>query len=95
MAAGDAEILELLQRHGFPAEWATAAEPLSVLDDHALLVTEFVAGVPSLYAEGAPSTSHLPADAGAEGKGPLGRAVGPCRAGYAADVLAVEALADR
>jgi Ser/Thr protein kinase RdoA (MazF antagonist) len=44
-AAGDAEILGLLQRHGFPAERAATAEPLSVLDGHSVLVTEFVPGV--------------------------------------------------
>lgn len=45
-AAGDAEILRFLQRHGFPSERAATAEPLSVLDDHPVLVTEFVPGVP-------------------------------------------------
>lgn len=45
-AAGDAEILGLLQRHGFPSERAAIAEPLSVLDGHTVLVTEFVPGVP-------------------------------------------------
>jgi Ser/Thr protein kinase RdoA (MazF antagonist) len=44
-AAGDAEILGLLQRRGFPAERAATAEPLSVLDGHSVLVTEFVPGV--------------------------------------------------
>jgi Ser/Thr protein kinase RdoA (MazF antagonist) len=45
-AAGDAEILVFLERHGFPSERAAAAEPLSVLDGHRVLVTEFVPGVP-------------------------------------------------
>jgi Ser/Thr protein kinase RdoA (MazF antagonist) len=45
-AAGDAEILGLLQRHGFPSERTVTAEPLSVLDGHTVLVTEFVPGVP-------------------------------------------------
>ena len=45
-AAGDAEILRFLQRRGFPSERAATAEPLSVLDDHTVLVTEFVPGVP-------------------------------------------------
>jgi Ser/Thr protein kinase RdoA (MazF antagonist) len=44
--AGDAEILELLQRHDFPAERAATAEPLSALDDQTVLVTEFVPGAP-------------------------------------------------
>jgi Ser/Thr protein kinase RdoA (MazF antagonist) len=45
-AAGDAEILALLGQHGYPAERPAAAEPLSVLDGQAVLVTEFVPGVP-------------------------------------------------
>jgi Ser/Thr protein kinase RdoA (MazF antagonist) len=45
LTAGDAEILGLLQRHGFPAERPATAEPLSVLDGHSVLVTEFVPGV--------------------------------------------------
>ena len=44
-AAGDAEILAFLERHGFPAERAATAEPLSVLDGQTVLVTEFVPGV--------------------------------------------------
>jgi Ser/Thr protein kinase RdoA (MazF antagonist) len=44
-AAGDAEILQFLQRHDFPSERAATAEPLSVLDGHAVLVSEFVPGV--------------------------------------------------
>lgn len=45
-ASGDAEILRFLQRHRFPSERAAAADPLSVLDGHPVLVTEFVPGVP-------------------------------------------------
>jgi Ser/Thr protein kinase RdoA (MazF antagonist) len=44
-AAGDAEILGLLERRGFPSERVATAEPLSVLDGHTVLVTEFVPGV--------------------------------------------------
>jgi Ser/Thr protein kinase RdoA (MazF antagonist) len=44
-AAGDAEILGLLEQHGFPSERAATAEPLSALDGHPVLVTEFVPGV--------------------------------------------------
>jgi Ser/Thr protein kinase RdoA (MazF antagonist) len=44
-AAGDAEILGFLDQHGFPSERAATAEPLSVLDGHTVLVTEFVPGV--------------------------------------------------
>ena len=44
-AAGDAEILALLERHGFPSERAATAQPLSVLDGHPVLLTEFVPGV--------------------------------------------------
>jgi Ser/Thr protein kinase RdoA (MazF antagonist) len=43
-AAGDAEILQLLQRHGFPSERVATAEPLSALDGRTMLVTEFVPG---------------------------------------------------
>jgi Ser/Thr protein kinase RdoA (MazF antagonist) len=46
-AAGDAEILEFVARHGFPAERVAASEPLSVLDGHQVLVTEFVPTVPA------------------------------------------------
>lgn len=46
VAAGDAEILRHLQRHGFPSERVAATEPLSVIDGQAVLVTEFVRGVP-------------------------------------------------
>jgi Ser/Thr protein kinase RdoA (MazF antagonist) len=44
-AAGDAEILGFLERHGFPSERAATAEPLSVLDGQTVVVTEFVPGV--------------------------------------------------
>ena len=44
-AAGDAEFLDFLDRHGFPSERAATAEPLSVLDGHTVLVTVFVPGV--------------------------------------------------
>jgi Ser/Thr protein kinase RdoA (MazF antagonist) len=46
VAAGDAEILRLLDRHGFPSEQVATAEPLSVLDGRTVLVTGFVPGVP-------------------------------------------------
>jgi Ser/Thr protein kinase RdoA (MazF antagonist) len=45
-AAGDAEILRFLAMHGFQSERGATTEPLSVLDGQAVLVTEFVAGVP-------------------------------------------------
>jgi Ser/Thr protein kinase RdoA (MazF antagonist)/predicted enzyme related to lactoylglutathione lyase len=45
-AAGDAEILRFLAEHDFPAERGAASEPVSVLDGHDVLVTEFVEGVP-------------------------------------------------
>jgi aminoglycoside phosphotransferase len=44
--AGDARILRVLEDHGFPAERVATAEPLSDLDGQAVLVTEFVPGVP-------------------------------------------------
>jgi Ser/Thr protein kinase RdoA (MazF antagonist) len=45
-AAGDAEILRFLDRHGFGAEQVATAEPRSVLDGRTVLVTGFVPGVP-------------------------------------------------
>jgi Ser/Thr protein kinase RdoA (MazF antagonist) len=42
-AEGDADILELVRRHGFPAE-RCIPDPVSVLDGSAVLVTEFVRG---------------------------------------------------
>jgi len=44
-AAGDAEILGFLERHGFPSERAATTEPLSVLEGQTVLVTEFVPDV--------------------------------------------------
>jgi Ser/Thr protein kinase RdoA (MazF antagonist) len=43
---GDAEILRALELLGFPAERCADPQPVSVLAGQALLVTEFVAGVP-------------------------------------------------
>ncbi len=43
-AAGDAEVLRLLERQDFPAERCAHADPVSELDGRAVLVTEFVAG---------------------------------------------------
>lgn len=40
----DAEVLRFLERQGFPAERCAHAEPVSVLDGRAVLVTEFVPG---------------------------------------------------
>jgi Ser/Thr protein kinase RdoA (MazF antagonist) len=40
--AGDAEILGRLERHGFPAERCAHPEPVSSLDGHGVLVTDFV-----------------------------------------------------
>jgi Ser/Thr protein kinase RdoA (MazF antagonist) len=45
-AAGDAEILGLLEQHGFSAERRAVPGPLSELDGRAVLVTEHVAAVP-------------------------------------------------
>jgi hypothetical protein len=45
-AAGDAEILGLLAGHGFGAERPAGLEPLSVVDDQAVLVTEHIPAVP-------------------------------------------------
>jgi Ser/Thr protein kinase RdoA (MazF antagonist) len=39
---GDAELLRLLERRGFPAERCAHPEPVSSLDGHGVLVTEFV-----------------------------------------------------
>jgi Ser/Thr protein kinase RdoA (MazF antagonist) len=39
--AGDAEILNYLAAHAFPAERCATAEPVSVLDDRAVLITEW------------------------------------------------------
>jgi Ser/Thr protein kinase RdoA (MazF antagonist) len=47
-AAGDADVLRFLADHDFPAERGATAEPVSVLDGHDVLVTEFVEGVPRL-----------------------------------------------
>lgn len=44
--AGDAAILRLLAAHGFPAERCAADEPVSVLDDRSVLVTEWADPVP-------------------------------------------------
>ena len=44
--AGDAEILDLLAEHGFMAERPAAPDPLSTMDDRAVLVTEHVPAVP-------------------------------------------------
>ncbi|MGH9370580.1 MAG: phosphotransferase enzyme family protein [Vicinamibacterales bacterium] len=41
---GDAEILRFLALHDFPAERVAHDEPVSVLDGHGVLVTEFVEG---------------------------------------------------
>ena len=43
---GDAEILRWLADEGYPAERCAAADPVSVLEDRPVLVTEAVAGVP-------------------------------------------------
>jgi Ser/Thr protein kinase RdoA (MazF antagonist) len=45
-AAGDAEILRFLARHDFQSERGVTGEPLSAVDGHVVLVTEFVPGVP-------------------------------------------------
>jgi Ser/Thr protein kinase RdoA (MazF antagonist) len=45
-AAGDAEILAYLAAHDFPAERCATAEPVSVLDGRAVLVTEWAEPVP-------------------------------------------------
>jgi Ser/Thr protein kinase RdoA (MazF antagonist) len=45
-AAGDAEVLAFLARHDFPSERVAAPDPVSVLDGEAVVVTEFVEGVP-------------------------------------------------
>lgn len=45
-AAGDAEILRFLALKGFQSERGVSAEPLSAMDGQAVLVTEFVPGVP-------------------------------------------------
>jgi Ser/Thr protein kinase RdoA (MazF antagonist) len=42
---GDAEILRFLASHDFPAERCATDDPISVLDGHAVLVTEYVDGV--------------------------------------------------
>jgi Ser/Thr protein kinase RdoA (MazF antagonist) len=44
--SADAEILRYLAEHQFPAERCAAAEPVSILDDRALLVTEWAGPVP-------------------------------------------------
>jgi Ser/Thr protein kinase RdoA (MazF antagonist) len=44
--AGDAEILRFLAEQGFAAERAAAPDPLSAMDSHSVLVTEYVPGVP-------------------------------------------------
>jgi Phosphotransferase enzyme family/Putative esterase len=41
-AAGDAEILRLLEQYGFPAERCAVADPVSTLDGRPVLVTGFV-----------------------------------------------------
>jgi len=41
-AEADAEILRLLERGGFPAERCAAADPVSTLDGHPVLLTGFV-----------------------------------------------------
>jgi Ser/Thr protein kinase RdoA (MazF antagonist)/predicted enzyme related to lactoylglutathione lyase len=46
-AAGDAEVLRYLATRDFPAERCAATEPVSTLDGHDVLVTEFVEGVPT------------------------------------------------
>jgi methyltransferase (TIGR00027 family) len=43
-ARGDAELLDGLNRHGIPAERTAAAEPVSVHEGQAVLVTEFAPG---------------------------------------------------
>lgn len=43
---GDADVLRFLAEREYPAERVAAAEPVSLLEGQALLVTEFVAGVP-------------------------------------------------
>jgi Ser/Thr protein kinase RdoA (MazF antagonist) len=43
--AGDAEILQALAEQGFASERAAVPDPISVLDGHSVLVTEFAAGV--------------------------------------------------
>jgi Ser/Thr protein kinase RdoA (MazF antagonist) len=42
---GDAEILQFLETHGYPAERLAHHEPVSAFDGHGVLVTEFVEGV--------------------------------------------------
>jgi Ser/Thr protein kinase RdoA (MazF antagonist) len=46
MVAGDAAILDVMAEIGFPAERLAAPSPVSELDQQAVLVTEFVVGVP-------------------------------------------------
>lgn len=41
---GDAEILAFLEEQGFPAERVATPDPVTQLDDHAVLVTAFVEG---------------------------------------------------
>jgi Ser/Thr protein kinase RdoA (MazF antagonist) len=45
-AAGDAALLRFLAAQDFPAERSATAEPVSTLDGHDVLVTEFVEDVP-------------------------------------------------
>jgi Ser/Thr protein kinase RdoA (MazF antagonist) len=45
-AEGDAAILRFLEHHDYPAERLAVGDPVSDLDDGAVLVTRFVAGTP-------------------------------------------------
>jgi Ser/Thr protein kinase RdoA (MazF antagonist) len=65
---GDAEILRFLAAHDFPAERCATAEPVSVLDGRAVLVTE--------WAEAVPRERRREAIRGAGGLGELGALLG-------------------
>jgi len=45
-AAGDAQILQLLADHGYGSERVATPDPVSETDGHAVVVTEYVDGVP-------------------------------------------------
>lgn len=47
LARGDADVLAYLSDCGFPAERCANADPVSVLDERPVLVTQYVAGTPA------------------------------------------------
>jgi Ser/Thr protein kinase RdoA (MazF antagonist) len=50
---GDAHILQFLEQQGFPAERCADAEPISILYDRGVLVTEYIEGHSTNATEGA------------------------------------------